>query len=103
MCGVMAHRARLLYRPFCSRNDVLFLGGFNPKTRWKIRQIRDDGGKGPPGINTRPAFTNLPVEMWDHRNKKVCGIFAPKVFEQIHKRAVKETNGRLQHAKKILA
>src|SRR5258708_22235186 len=99
----MAQRARLLCGFPCSCNDVLFFDRFNPKTRRKIGQVRDDGHERPRAIHARPAFVNLAVEMRNDRDKKVRWIISPILLEQIHERLVTEPNGPLQQAEKISA
>src|SRR5215472_6165691 len=103
MGRVMAHRAGLLGGFFRAGDDVLFFDRFNPKARRKIRQVGDDSSERSAGVNPCPTLANLAVEVGDHRNKKVRGIFAPVFFKQSHQLFVEEPNGALQKAQKIPA
>src|SRR5216683_3209856 len=98
---IMAHGTRLSGGFFRARDDVLLLDRLNPEARRKISQVGDNGDERPPGINLRPAFANLPVEMWNDGNKQVGGFFAPKLLEQVYQRPVKHSNGGLKNAKKL--
>src|SRR5215469_6551068 len=101
MGRVMAYRAGLLCGFFRAGDDVLFFDGFNPKTRRKIREVRDDGSQRPAGVHLCPTLANLAVEMRDHRNKQVRGILAPVFFKQIYQPFVEEPNSGLKKAQKI--
>src|SRR6267142_5346599 len=87
-----------LFRP---GNDVLFRDWLDPKVRWKVRQVCNERDKWAAGIDVRPAFADLPVEMRNHGNEKVCRMLAPKVFQQTDQRLVKQANRCLQHTKEV--
>ncbi len=97
----MAHGTRLSGGFFRARDDVLLLDRLNPEARRKISQVGDNGDERPPGINFRPAFANLPVEMGNDRDEQISGLFPPKSFEQVYQRPVKHPNRGLENPKKL--
>ena len=92
---VMAQRACLFHGFFGAGDDELILDRFNPETGRKIGKVRDDGDKRAAGIDLRPAFANLPVEMRNYGNEQIRGFFAPELFKKIHQGPVKYPDGCL--------
>src|SRR5713101_2292628 len=103
MSVVVAQGARLFHGFFRAGDDELILDRLNPETRRKICQVRDDGDKRAAGIDLRPAFANLAVEIGDDRNEQVRRLFAPEFFKKIHERPVKYAYRGLKNAKKLSA
>src|SRR5260370_33445115 len=99
----MAQGARLFDGFFRARDDVLILDRLNPESGRKISQVGDDGDKRAAGMDLRPAFANLAVEMGNYGDQQVRRFSPPKFLEQIHQRPVEQTNARLKHAKELSA
>src|SRR5579859_1510840 len=100
---IVTKSASLFDRAFRAGDDILLLQRLDPEARRIIGQIGNERHKWPPRINRIPAFTNLPIKVRDHRDKKIRRVRAPEFTQQSHQGPVKQPNRELQDTQEILA